>query len=276
MKNTKAPLVALALFICGLLPLAAAAQNDSTKNQSAQSDTTKKTHKKHKWLLGLEVNTLGNSPLPFNDPYDLYYYGYDAFNNNSSVTSKSFSFGIRGNYYLKNDLSLKLRTGLEKYSASLLESDTDIVVPLEKATKTENAFYLTLGVQQDFQINKITNFHAGIDFTFTYYGMFNEIVNVTVKDSTALNTATTTYVVPEGVTFGIGPAIGLTFKLCKHMGLGAEITDALVYQFLGGKETYTETSTNATLYSSNGEYVYKSWGFTNSGVTVSIFLSYLF
>lgn len=271
----------LSIVFVGFLPIAAIAQNDTIKNQTPKTDTTKKVHKKHKWLLGMEVNTALSATSTYNNPDYLYYndtygnYTPSSFSSfvvagNTQTTVKSFSAGIKWAYAIKNNLSLRLCLGMKTNNVFQMGQDTGYSNQQQEITFTQRSYYVNVGCQHDIHLNKYGDMYIGIDASFAYYS------NLVYKEFNPLTTNSDNYTttITGGITTGLGPVIGFNFNLCKHLGLNIEATDELLYEYLGGKETETETYPN-NLGSSTHNYNNRVNGFTNSGVVLSIGVLYM-
>ncbi len=245
------------------MPLITNAQHDSIKGMG----------------LGLEINTMGNSPyVDFNS---VLYYGYTGASGEAGTTSnKSFSLGVRGYFDLANNFSLKIRAGIRSSNVSVTISDTSGSRSSAVLSETQNGYYLVAGCQQNIRINKFTHLHVGLDFDFTYYANLVQSINYNQTSSyyngytyvTSAYSETDKYTTPGGVTFGIGPAIGFDFKLGKHISLGSEATAALLYETLGGQQTFTETNSMSGTSTQPFNFSLKTNGWTDSGIIASVYL----
>jgi len=265
-KKMKKHVVVKSLFVAlvGLLPVVSIAQNDSAK---------------HKWTLGMEVNTSLSTTSTYNNPDYLYYsdfiqsytyaglFPYTPFDDNQ-VQNTSLSLGIKVSYYVTDNLSLRLRVGIKNHTLLQNTQDSSNSYNHSEDTAKQNAVYIGIGCQRSINLNKFINMYAGIDFTVTNYG--NYIENAGIVNSSGENGYTLH--IPGGTTFGLGPVIGFTLKLCKHLGLTAEATDTWMYETLGGIEKQT-FSTQFISYNYN--YTNTTRGFTNSGIILSVGVLYI-
>jgi hypothetical protein len=263
MKNSKTRFALVCLLMSCFTPLLTTAQHDSIKGMA----------------LGLEINTMGNSPyVDFNS---VLYYGYTGASGEAgTTTNKSFSLGVRGYFDLANNFSLKIRAGIRSSNVSVTISDTQGGASSVVLNETQNSYYLVAGCQQNIRINKFTHLHVGLDFDFTYYADLVQTINKN-ETSTYYNgytyvsnsySETDKYTTPGGVTFGIGPALGFDFKLGKHISAGSEVTTALLYETLGGKQTYTESNSMTGTSTQPFNFSLNTNGWTDSGVIASVYL----
>ena len=106
------------------------------------------------------------------------------------------------------------------------------------ATGVQRCFYASTGCQQNIPLNKYFYLFAGIDFTLAYYTHYTQITNYNSLAFSPRKPETVTLTLPAGVSFGLGPVIGFTIKTGEHLGLGAEVTQALLYQYVSGIQSF--------------------------------------
>jgi len=255
--------MAFVLFAMAIAPLFICAKPDSLK-----------TH----WSAGVQVNTLGNQL-----PYASYNYGfgglYESNNVNTiQINDRSFSAGITANYYLKNGFSLKISFGYKNYSTNSRYLDTSYYSSQEYINTSQLNYYLAVGCQQDLKISKFVSLHAGIDLSLLLCGKLTQIGEQNQEEPSNLGyLAFDTTVVPGGIAFGVGLKLGVTFKLLKHLGIDAEISQSLMYENFSGNSSSDSyvIYVNSPSYFSHITSKALEEGFVDSGTIMSLSLIYI-
>ncbi|TAL58545.1 MAG: hypothetical protein EPN85_11425 [Bacteroidetes bacterium] len=203
-----------------------------------------KNDKEHKWQIGLQANTVDKLPSVAGlfIPDEKYVWGSDK--------NKSYSLGFTANYFLKDNISLRIK--FDYLNRNILQIQGDHVLDTmttggnltERAETTQKDFYFASGLQWSAPYKK-TNVFYGIQLPYNKYGKIQVNYREEGYSNNMLNSAfDRTVNIPGGYSFGIGSFWGINVNLSKHISLGTEFScDFLIYSvFAKGQTTNVDTT----------------------------------
>ncbi|MGD0709658.1 MAG: outer membrane beta-barrel protein [Bacteroidales bacterium] len=190
----------------------------------------------NKWGVGVQVNTIDNLP-PLGNGAIL----DERCLLGAVQKDKSFSFGLLGNYMLKENCALNLKIGYTQRNIieDKLPDLPDSNYIINHVEIKQEKFKITPGIQWYIKQNKFI-FYGGFDMPFS---LFNEMTISSHADSYTNNTLS--YIeddmitVPGGISVGIGSIIGFNIKITNHISIGSDASFAFLYSKIGNGETIT-------------------------------------
>ena len=246
----------------------------------------------YKWEIGLQINTPERkSPLEeqtensFNSTWSDEIFLYHANSNNGTTKDKTFSVALVGNYYLKGNNFLKIKTGFSKVDIELTDKpfieSTGTYQAYDNAYKKRNDIILSPGVGRVMGIKNF-KFYGGFDIPFTYYG--NAHVDYFVQTNDASTGIPVSSYELSGTIFsaysiGIGNFAGFSF-LFKHFSVSGEVSYAFLYNKRLSESTFQSVAkdlqTNTITSSAGITYHPTVSYFDISKIKGSIMLAYSF
>lgn len=261
-----------------------------TTNRAFAQVATKS--KLSKWVIGIQINTPERmSPLEeqteksgsstWNDE-EFLYKGVSA---NATTKDRSFAASIIANYYLKDDVFIRCKTGVDNIDIKLLPDDyieaTGIYHYYYNAWKKRTDFIIAPGIGGKIVIKKF-GFFAGFDVPFTYYGKAQTYNYYQTNDAITgvqISSSEQSGSIFKAYSIGIGNFAGFAFMF-KQFSFGGEISYAFLYNKRMSESTFRivnkDLQTNTVTSVGDVTYNPNISNFDMSKIKGSITLTYSF
>lgn len=235
----------------------------------AMLTTTAQETLKHKWDVGAEIS----SPEEFTPPR----VEFAAIDNGLIYNRKdyyAFSMGMFGNYYLKNDIFVRLRVSVCKRKI-IVHSDnigdpTNVMFSRDETHK-QNSGTLLLGIGKNIVEQKYIRASIGFELSTTFFGKFTQ-----EKISTEMEgfggdiwQYHETYIASGGYAIRFGPFVGGQFIFRKNFSFGPEISFAFQYYNTGGETSQHLVGVDINNSSRNYDYYTPNQSVTMQGTGFS-------
>lgn len=187
--------------------------------------------------ITLNINSIGELPSTGlgNIHYDKKYL------NGGDEKDKSFSLGINGDYFIKDEIALRIKGVYTKRKYEEYRDTRDIQTSnpanarrIDNLSITESDLSLAFGIYYQYQ-KSIFVIYSGFELEYIYHTKTKliDIVSNTAQllsDNYVLEDVIT---VPDGNSFGVGGFIGSKLFSFKDISVGLEFSSALLYTKIG-------------------------------------------
>lgn len=230
--------------------------------------------KNYNWGVGVQANTVDK--IPGHNIYADVFAGAFSFNNEKD---KSYSIGLLMYYFIKQDISFRLRLGLTKRNIYETYDSTGFAGAQSGNytdnynSITESNFYMSPGVQWNSKKDKL-NFFGGLEIplqrigNINYYGISHNYVNYTLTDTFINNTT-----LDGGYSYGLGTFAGIGITPFKNISICSEFSLAYVYYRYGGNynTTLIQTGTTNSMLNSYAKGSFATFGILDVKGSIGIF-----
>lgn len=232
------------------------------------------------WGVGFQISTIDKSFI-FDNPVAEYEFYYSS----GHYENHSFSFGLSGYIYFKENLAFRLKMD-ESTIKILFNRNTDEEnneVPcascfVANETINEKRYYISPGILFK---NTFKRFDLvfGFEVPLSLYKEYSIERNTTYYDTSFSNVISITKgitTIPGGYSLGLAAFGGINVILSKHFHLGSELSSAFVYTNVGGRVVLTSNVIYPSPFSNTLSYQLTQKGLSILNSKLSFNLIYLF
>lgn len=221
---------------------------------------------KHKWDIVGQIA----SPEEFTVPYSL----LESYNEKDN---SAFSLGLLGNYFVRDNVFIRFKTGMCNKKVTYHEENKDTAVApiyVRDEIIRQNSKKIALGIGRGIE-QKSVRIYTGIEMLATVYDKFNIDYHGT-ETTFGGYIETKSNIVPGGYAIGLGAFIGCQFVFLKRFAVGTEFSSAFQYYKVGGEDTYNNVIVGSPNYNITGHTLItrKYIGFSKINASISIAYSF--
>lgn len=176
----------------------------------------------------------------------------DSFSQNLLINS--YSFDIRGRYYLKNNLTCRLGIG---YSSNIIKAFNHYSYSLDEFDEYEgdlsqHSFNITPSMERHLKLSNLELYTgAGIPLGLISRTKINGSYTYSQAGSNDVDRQSESILIPGGVEIGLQSFMGFNFYLFKNFAIGTEISYTVASSHIGGVVTNS--------YNDNGNISTNNW-----------------
>lgn len=232
--------------------------------------------KNYKWEVGVQISSPQDFTVPIdNGPFN--YVDQGGPNNSYRKDNSLITYGIQGLFQINDRTAI--RAGIRSCNKKVITHHEDnFTQPIETQDETsrQNSVQCIFGLRKKIQIRYFT-IYSGIDFLFNYFGNYkDDYSGYVVQASLGAWNEYAQINHPGGYSSGIDENFGIDISWFKHIIVGPEISDAILYEKTGGESIAVYSETGYYNFSDSVPLSYKVEKIGISKISYALNISYSF